>query len=66
MKTYRNMKQLERDLKISSLERDIAYEELKALGEEYKTIFTPAHWVQTGLSLASKYGVFMLFKKIIK
>ncbi|MDO6760370.1 hypothetical protein Q4566_09195 [Tamlana sp. 2_MG-2023] len=66
MKMYKNMKDVERELKILNLERQIAWEEIKGLKDDYAEDLKPAHWIQTGLNFAGKYGVFMLLKKIIK
>lgn len=66
MKTYTSFNDIEKDLKRLRLERDIAWEELKLLKGEYKQDLQPYNWMQTVLKYASKYGVLMLFKKIIK
>lgn len=66
MKTYNNIKSIEKDLKILKLERDIAWEEIKAVKEQYKEDFRPLNWVQSGLKLAAKFGTMMMVKKVIK
>lgn len=66
MKMYKNVESIEKELKILNLERQIAWEEIKAVKEEYKEDFKPYNWVQSGLKLASKYGLMVLLKKIIK
>tara|TARA_R110002049_G_scaffold90303_4_gene226515 strand:- start:2112 stop:2312 length:201 start_codon:yes stop_codon:yes gene_type:complete len=66
MKIYNDIESVERDLKILDLERQIAWEEIKAVKEEYKEDFRPYNWIQTGLKIASKLGAMVLLKKIIK
>ena len=53
MKIYRNSENIERDLKILNLERQIAWEEIKAVKEEYKEDFRPYNWIQSGLKIAA-------------
>ncbi|MFL1012445.1 hypothetical protein [Flavisericum labens] len=66
MKTYHNSESLERDLKILDLERQIAWEELKSIKQEYKESFKPLNWVQSALKMIGKYGGFVLLKKLMK
>lgn len=66
MKIYRDSESIERDLKILNLERQIAWEEMKNIKEEYKESFRPLNWVQSGLKMMGKYGGFMLLKKLMK
>lgn len=66
MQTYNNIESIERDLKILNLERQIAFEEIKTLKEEYKKDLKPLNWIQSGLKIAGKLGGMMLLKKIIK
>ncbi|MFD1161427.1 MULTISPECIES: hypothetical protein [Hwangdonia] len=66
MKTYQNIESVERDLKILNLERQIAFEEIKALREEYKQDLKPLNWIQSGLKIFGKLGGMILLKKIIK
>ncbi|MGC1204493.1 MAG: hypothetical protein WA839_06365 [Flavobacteriaceae bacterium] len=66
MEIYNNIENLEKDLKVLNLERQIAWEEIKAVKEEYKEDFRPYNWIQTGLKIASKFGAMVLLKKIFK
>lgn len=66
MKVYNDIESVERDLKILNLERQIAWEEIKAVKEEYKENLRPFSWIQSGIKLASKFGAMVLLKKIIK
>lgn len=60
---YTNFKDLDTDIKRLDLERKIAWEELKLLKTEVKADFRPFNWVEPIIKVASKYGVFVLFKK---
>ena len=66
MKTYNNLETIERDLKILDLERQIAWEEIKGVKEAYKEDLKPLNWIQSGFKMASKFGVMLLAKKILK
>lgn len=66
MKVYTSFDDIETDLKRLKLERDIALEELKILKSEFKQDLQPYHWMQTALKYVGKYGILMLFKKILK
>lgn len=66
MKIYTDIQNVERDLKILDLERKIAWEEIKAVKEEYREDFKPLNWVQSGLKMAGKLGAMMLIKRAVK
>ncbi|SFZ89884.1 hypothetical protein SAMN05428642_101617 [Flaviramulus basaltis] len=66
MKTYNNSETIERELKILDLERQIALEEFKVVKEAYKEDLKPLNWIQSGFKMASKFGVMLLAKKILK
>ncbi len=61
---YTNFDDLETEIKQLSLERQIAWEELKLLKTEIKDDFRPYNWIEPIIKGASKYGVFMLFRKL--
>ena len=61
---YTNFDDLETEIKQLSLERQIAWEELKLLKTEVKDDFRPYNWIEPIVKGASKYGVFMLFRKL--
>lgn len=63
-KRYNSFKQIENDLKRLKLERDIAWEELKLVKNEYKEDLRPLNWVSSAIKLTSKYGLIALFKKM--
>lgn len=64
--TYKDLESIDKDLKVLNLERQIAWEEIKAVKEEYKEDFRPYNWIQTAVKMASKFGTMVLLKKIIK
>ncbi|MFS4482246.1 hypothetical protein ACKGJY_04470 [Hyunsoonleella sp. 2307UL5-6] len=64
--TYKDLESIDKDLKVLNLERQIAWEEIKAVKEEYKEDFRPYNWIQTAVKVASKFGTMVLLKKIIK
>lgn len=66
MKAYTKAEEIDKDLKRLSLERQIAYEELKAVKGEFKESLQPTQWIQTGFKIVSKFGVMMVLKKIIR
>jgi len=66
MKTYNSFKDIDNDLKKLNLERQIAWEELKLVKEEFKEDLQPLNWVSSALKVVGKMGGFMLLKKIIK
>ncbi len=67
MKQYNNLKEINHDLKRLSLERQIAWEEMKGLKEDFKESLQPYNWFGPILSSAKKYGflylIGLLFKK---
>ncbi|MEL0643490.1 MULTISPECIES: hypothetical protein [unclassified Olleya] len=66
MKQYKTEHDLENDLKRLSLEKQIAWEELKSIKGDFKEAVQPPNWLQTGYKMFTKFGMMMLFKKIIK
>lgn len=64
--TYKDLESIDKDLKVLNLERQIAWEEIKGVKEEYKEDFRPYNWIQTAAKMASKFGTMVLLKKIIK
>lgn len=66
MKHYKTEQQIKQDLRRLQLKKEIAWEELKTLKDDFKESLQPYQWMQTGLKLFSKFGVMMLVRKIIK
>ena len=65
MKVYTSFKDIENNLKRLRLERDIAWEELKLMKNEYKEDLKPLNWVSSALKLTGKYGLIALIRKWI-
>ncbi|UII76677.1 hypothetical protein LV716_02505 [Flagellimonas sp. HMM57] len=66
MKTYRTLKEINNDLKVYNLERQIALERLKTVKYEIKSSLQPLNWVRYVSKVISKYGLMLFVKKILK
>lgn len=66
MKSYKSFDEIDYELNRLKLERQIAWEELKGVKNDFQEDMKPPHWVSTGLKFAGKYGVLVLLKKLIK
>lgn len=66
MKHYKTEEDIALGLKKINLEKQIAWEELKGIKGEFKEAIQPPNWLQTGYKIFSKFGMMMLFKKIVK
>lgn len=64
MKQYTTFEDIEYDLKVLNLERQIAFEELKGVKGDLQEDFKPSHWLQTLLNIGVKIGSYKLLKKI--
>lgn len=62
MKTYTTFEEIENDLKLHKLERDIAWEELKLIKTEYKQDLEPLNWISTALKLTGKYSFIAMIR----
>lgn len=65
MKTYTTFKEINNDIKRCELERDIAWEELKLIKNEFKEDLQPLNWVNTALKLTGKYSFIAILRKWI-
>jgi hypothetical protein len=67
MKEYKNKDEINYDLKRLSLERQIAWEEMKGLKEDFKESIQPYNWFGPILSSVKQYGILyfirLLFSK---
>ncbi len=63
---YSNHEEIDYNLERLSLERQIALEKLKIVKDDYADHFKPLGWMQSGIKLAGKYGIFVLLKKLFK
>lgn len=66
MSTYKSFDEIDYNLNRLKLERQIAWEELKGVKNDFQDDMKPLNWVNTGLKVAGKYGVLVLLKKLIK
>lgn len=66
MRQYTTFEEIDYDIKRLNLERQIAFEELKGVKSNFQEDLKPAHWLQTVFKYVTKYGFFMLLKKIVR
>lgn len=66
MKTYKDLSEINLDLKRLNLERQIAWEEMKGLNQEVKQDLRPYSWINTVLSAVKKYGIIYLIRKVLR
>lgn len=66
MKTYKTFDDIEYEMNKLQLEREIAWEELKGVKNQFHEDLKPMNWVNTAIKFAGRYGIFVLLKKIIK
>lgn len=66
MKTFKSFDEIDYELTKLKLERQIAWEEIKGLKNDFKEDMKPLNWVGTGLKYAGKYGVLVLLRKLIR
>lgn len=66
MKTFESFDDIEKELKKLALEKEIALEELKIVKHDFEHVLKPINWLNSILNVASKYGFFMLLKKVFK
>ena len=65
-KNYNSLEEIELDLKLLSLERKIAIEELIGLKQQVQEDLQPINWIQSGLKIAAKLGTLYMLKKMFK
>ena len=66
MKTYENFNEIEKDLQLLRLEKEIALEELKLVKHDLNESLKPINWITIILKQVSKYGFLLLIKKVFK
>lgn len=66
MSTYKTFDEIDYELKKLKLERQIAWEKMKGIKNDFQEDMKPLNWVSTGIKLAGKYGAFVILKKLIK
>ena len=65
MKNYNSFDEIDYDLTRLKLERQIAWEEIKGVKNDFQEDIKPLNWVSTGIKVAGKYGVLVLLRKFI-
>lgn len=63
---YQSFEEIEMDLKLLSLQRQIAVEELSSLKHQFQEDLQPLNWIQSGFKIAKKFSTLMILKKIFK
>ncbi|PQJ77450.1 DUF6327 family protein [Polaribacter glomeratus] len=66
MKTYQSFEEISRDLKLLSLERQIALEELKMVKNDFEESLKPLSMIKNILTTFGKFGTLMLIKRVFK
>jgi len=66
MKIYQNFNEIDSDLKLLSLERQIALEELKIVKKDVEKNLKPIGIISSGFKFVRKYGFLLLIKKFFK
>lgn len=66
MKIYKSFDEIDYDLKRLKLERQIAWEEIKGVKNDFQEDMRPLNWINTGLKAAGKYGLLVLLKKLVR
>ncbi|WP_066219325.1 DUF6327 family protein [Formosa haliotis] len=65
-KDYNSFDEIEYELKRLDLERQIAWEEMKALKIDVQEDLKPLNWVHTAINYTGKIGSLMFMKKLFK
>jgi len=66
MKRYTSHEEINLDLKRLTLERQIAWEEMRGLKQDVKEDLSPYNWLGTALSALKKYGIIYMIRKILR
>ena len=65
-KNYNSLEEINNELYLLKLQRQIHLEELKLTKHQLKEDLSPANWINTAIKSIKKYGILMLLRKIIK
>jgi len=60
---YSNIEQINYDLECLDLERQIAFEKLKLVKEDYKGAFSTSNLIEAGVKSVGLYGFIVLLKR---
>ncbi|WP_147677822.1 DUF6327 family protein [Algibacter pacificus] len=66
MRTYNSFTEIELEIKRLSLERKIAYEEIKHSAHSAQESLTPNNWIMPAVDAFKRFGILFLLKKIFK
>lgn len=66
MKIYTSYSELEKDIRMLQLEREIAVEELKVIKNSYEEKLKPINIALNVLKFTSKYGLLLYVKDFLK
>jgi hypothetical protein len=66
IKTYQSFDEIDKELKKISLERQIAFEELKIVKNDFEQTLKPISFLNSVFKFVSKYGVLLMIKKIFR
>lgn len=65
-KSYNNRQEILKELKLLKLKRDISFEEIKLIKEQFKDDLSFGNWFQTAIQTFGRLGVYNLAKRILK
>ncbi|MGR7813770.1 DUF6327 family protein [Lacinutrix undariae] len=65
-KHYNSLKEIQSELHLLQLQREIQLEELKLTRHQLKDDLSPANWISTIFNGVKKYGLLMLLRKFMK
>ncbi|WP_299670268.1 DUF6327 family protein [uncultured Polaribacter sp.] len=66
VKSYKSFIEIENDLKMLSLEKQIAFEELKVVKNNFENQLKPLSLLASFAKFAGKYSLLVLVKRIFK
>jgi len=62
---YSNFEEIDYNLERLDLERQIAFERLKFVKDDYKDAFNTVNLLQSGAKYAGLYGIYLIIKKML-
>ncbi|MBM1107712.1 hypothetical protein JQC67_16265 [Aurantibacter crassamenti] len=64
--TYSSFEEIRKDLRKLSLQRQIAFEEIKGLKQEVQEDFSSDNWMHTAFDAFKKFGILYIIRSIFK
>lgn len=64
--TYNSFEEIEYDLRMLELKREIALEEMKVLKYSVQEELSPYNWIKTASKIAGKVGVVVMLRKFFR